>query len=158
MKQVWDIPVRGSSCRGSSSAASPLPLHALLRPDPALQGGECFGYFMHWGLPKDVLKSIWEVVAGDEGRLTQGQFVSCIYLMDLAKRGRPLPQRLPPGEFPPVAPAAPARGAQRALSLSGMQGVRPLRCRLALSASADQLACCSSRVLGLCVRPHNRSG
>ena len=96
-----------------------------------LQGGECFGYFMQWGLPKEALKGIWELVAGDEGRLTQGQFLSCIYLMDLAKRGRPLPQRLPPGTFPPVAPAVPAPGAQRALSLSGMQGVRLSRCRRA---------------------------
>ena len=129
----------GASCRGSLSGAPPLPLQALLGWDLALQGGECFGYFMQWGLPKEALKSIWEVVAGDEGRLTQGQFLSCIYLMDLAKRGRPLPQRLPPGAFPPVAPAAPAPGAQRALSLSGMQGVRLSRCRRAFPVSADQL-------------------
>ena len=112
---------------------------------------------MQWGLPKEALKGIWELVAGDEGRLTQGQFLSCIYLMDLAKRGRPLPQRLPPGAFPPVAPAAPAPGAQGALSLSGMQGVRPSRCRRAFPLSADQLAHCSCKERGLCIRLHSCS-
>ena len=112
---------------------------------------------MQWGLPKEALKSIWEVVAGDEGRLTQGQFLACIYLMDLAKQGRPLPQRLPPGAFPSVAPAAPAPGAQRALSLSGMQGVRLSRCRRACPASADQLASRSCKALRLCTCPHNCS-
>lgn len=88
------------------------------------QGGECFGYFMQWGLPKAALKDIWELVAGDEGRLTQRQFVSCIYLMELAKTGNPLPQRLPPGPFPPVSqPTAPA-ARQRSVSLSDLQGVR----------------------------------
>ena len=41
---------------------------------------------MQWGLPKGILKDIWAVVAGDEGRLTADQFVQCLYLMDNAKR------------------------------------------------------------------------
>ena len=90
-----------------------------------LQGGECFGYFMQWGLPKAALKDIWELVAGDEGRLTQRQFISCIYLMELAKKGAPLPPRLPPGPFPPVSQTASSEAPQRAVSLSGLQRVRP---------------------------------
>lgn len=92
-----------------------------------MQGGECFGYFMQWGLPKAMLKKIWEVVAGDEGRLTQRQFVSCIYLMERAKRGAPLPQRLPPGPFPPIAEPDPNTGPQQQpVSLSaGIQAVWP---------------------------------
>ncbi len=41
---------------------------------------------MQWGLPKGILKDIWAVVAGDEGRLTADQFLQCLYLMDNAKR------------------------------------------------------------------------
>ena len=41
---------------------------------------------MQWGLPKGILKDIWAIVAGDEGRLTADQFVQCLYLMDNAKR------------------------------------------------------------------------
>eukprot|EP00891_Asterochloris_glomerata_P006112 jgi/Astpho2/6112/Aster-04057 len=66
-------------------------------------GGDCFGAFMQWGLPKGILKDIWAVVAGDEGRLTADQFVQCLYLMDNAKRGMIPPTRLPPGPFPPMA-------------------------------------------------------
>ena len=43
---------------------------------------------MQSGLPKHVLKDIWAVVAGDDGRLTMPQFLSCMYLLDLAKRGK----------------------------------------------------------------------
>jgi len=67
------------------------------------QGGDCAGFFMQWGLPKELLKEIWEIVAGDEGRLSQAQFLSCLYLMDLAKRGvKPL-RNIPRGPFPPIA-------------------------------------------------------
>lgn len=89
----------------------------------SLQGGECFGYFMQWGLPKATLKDLWELVAGDEGRLTQRQFISCIYLMERVKAGAPLPHRLPPGPFPPVAQPASSAPPQRAVSLAGLQGV-----------------------------------
>ena len=92
-----------------------------------MQGGECFGYFMQWGLPKATLKDIWEVVAGDEGRLTQQQFVSYIYLMERAKKGAPLPQRLPPGPFPPTAEPGPSTGSQQqpVVLSAGIQAVWP---------------------------------
>lgn len=50
------------------------------------QGGDCFAVFMQWGLPKSTLKDVWQIVAGNEGKLTQQQFVQCLYLMDLAKQ------------------------------------------------------------------------
>ena len=56
---------------------------------------------MQSGLPRQVLKGVWQVVAGDASFLNQQQFVSCLYLMDLAKQGRPVPPTLPPGQFPP---------------------------------------------------------
>ena len=43
---------------------------------------------MQWGLPKGTLKDVWAAVAGDEGYLSQQQFVQCLYLMDNAKRVR----------------------------------------------------------------------
>ena len=43
---------------------------------------------MQWGLPKGTLKDVWAAVAGDEGSLSQQQFVQCLYLMDNAKRVR----------------------------------------------------------------------
>ena len=56
---------------------------------------------MQSGLPRQTLKDVWQVVAGDASFLNQQQFVSCLYLMDLAKQGRPVPSSLPSGPFPP---------------------------------------------------------
>lgn len=72
-----------------------------------VQGAECYQTFLSWNLPKTVLKDIWAVVAGDNGELTEQQFVACLYLMDLARRGVSPPARLPPGQFPPLAVAVP---------------------------------------------------
>lgn len=47
---------------------------------------------MQWGLPKGTLKDVWAAVAGDEGYLSQQQFVQCLYLMDNAKRVGPFMQ------------------------------------------------------------------
>lgn len=52
------------------------------------QGGDCFSFFMQWGLPKAVLKQVWDVVAGDEGQLNPQQFAACLHLMDNAKKVR----------------------------------------------------------------------
>jgi hypothetical protein len=81
---------------------------------------------MQWGLGKGVLKDVWDAVAGDEGRLNAQQFLGCLYLMDLAKRGMAPPRALPPGAFPPVAGAAPQGPpeAGRAFSLSGLEQVQ----------------------------------
>ena len=39
------------------------------------QGVDCFGAFMQSGLPKEVLKAVWDLVAGDAGQLSRHQFV-----------------------------------------------------------------------------------
>jgi len=69
--------------------------------DGYVQGVHCFPALMRSGLPKDTLKSIWDVVAGDEGQLNRHQFVQCLYLVDCVKMGIPVPSALPPGQFPP---------------------------------------------------------
>ena len=51
-----------------------------------LQGQDCFGAFMAWGLPKEVLREIWALVAGSQGQLDKHQFVSALYLMDSVKK------------------------------------------------------------------------
>lgn len=40
-----------------------------------MQGVDCFGAFMQSGLPKEVLKSVWDLVAGDAGQLSRHQFL-----------------------------------------------------------------------------------
>lgn len=72
----------------------------------APQGGECFGFFLQSGLDKAVLRDVWTLVAGAEGRLSQQQFVASMYLQELAKRGAPLPKQLPPGASGRWGPAA----------------------------------------------------
>lgn len=70
--------------------------------DGLVQGVDCFPTLMRSGLPKEILKTIWDVVAGDEGHLNRHQFVQCLYLVDCAKLGLPVPATLPPGQFPPT--------------------------------------------------------
>ena len=41
---------------------------------------------MQWGLPKDVLRDTWNLVAGNHGQLDARQFISCVYLMDMVKK------------------------------------------------------------------------
>lgn len=41
---------------------------------------------MEWGLPKEVLREIWALVAGQQGQLDARQFISCVYLMDSVKK------------------------------------------------------------------------
>jgi hypothetical protein len=52
----------------------------------AAQGQDCFGAFMAWGLPKEVLREVWALVAGSQGQLDKHQFVSALYLMDSVKK------------------------------------------------------------------------
>lgn len=70
--------------------------------DGVVTGGDCFVAFMRSGLPKAVLKDVWDVVAGDASQLNRHQFVQCMYLIDCAKAGITVPAVLPPGQFPPV--------------------------------------------------------
>ena len=41
---------------------------------------------MQRGLPKEVLRDIWNLVAGSQGQLDARQFISCLYLMDSIKK------------------------------------------------------------------------
>ena len=88
------------------------------------QGSECFAFFLQSGLGKGVLKDVWAAVAGNEGRLSAPQFLACLYLMDLARRGLPVPAHAPPAgpDFPPIAGGA--RPGSGQLSLQGMQQAR----------------------------------
>lgn len=70
--------------------------------DGCVQGVDCFAAFMRSGLPKSTLKSIWDVVAGNEGSLNRHQFIQSLYLIDCAKTGIPIPSSLPAGQFPPT--------------------------------------------------------
>ena len=49
-----------------------------------------------------VLRDVWGLVAGNRGYLSESEFVSCLYLLDLVRSGRQLPRQIPPGPFPPV--------------------------------------------------------
>lgn len=71
--------------------------------DGYVTGVDCFGAFMQSGLPKEILKTVWDLVAGDAGQLSRHQFVQALYMIECVKRGIPLPPRVPPGQFPPVA-------------------------------------------------------
>lgn len=71
--------------------------------DGYVLGKECFGEFMQWGLPKEVLREVWNLVASGQGQLDVKQFVSCLYLMDSVKKGARLPETLPTKNFPPLA-------------------------------------------------------
>lgn len=70
--------------------------------DGYVLGQDCFGAFMEWGLPKEVLREVWALVAGNQGQLDKHQFVSALYLMDSVKKGMRLPQSLPSKNFPPL--------------------------------------------------------
>lgn len=59
-------------------------VHTIASHEP--QGGDCYSFFLQWGLPKPTLKLVWDVVAGNQGFLTAQQFVSCLYLMENAKK------------------------------------------------------------------------
>ena len=94
----------------------------------AAQGSECFAFFLQSGLGKGVLKDVWAAVAGDEGRLSQPQFVACLYLMELARRGIPPPTHAPLAgpSFPPIAGGS--RPGSGGATLGDTQQARPQPC------------------------------
>ncbi len=63
--------------------------------DGFVAGAECFPVFMKSGLDKGVLKSIWDLVAGNEGALNEQQFVMSQHLIMGSLKGQPLPTSLP---------------------------------------------------------------
>ena len=89
-------PAPGPSPAGASGAQWP-PLSeaevekykGLFRSlDPAgqgvVQGGAVFPVFMQSGLPKDRLKAIWDLVAGDRGYLSLPELITSLYLVQAA--------------------------------------------------------------------------
>jgi hypothetical protein len=77
--------------RGTSNRHTPPLSHGPQVADwliytSTLQGQDCFGAFMAWGLPKEVLREVWALVAGSQGQLDKHQFVSALYLMDSVKK------------------------------------------------------------------------
>mmetsp|Transcript_13483 Transcript_13483/g.40790 ORF Transcript_13483/g.40790 Transcript_13483/m.40790 type:complete len:521 (+) Transcript_13483:285-1847(+) len=70
--------------------------------DGYVLGKDCFGAFMQWGLPKEVLRETWNLVASNQGQLNAHQFISCVYLMDAVKKGFKLPESVPGKNFPPL--------------------------------------------------------
>jgi hypothetical protein len=93
-------------CR-RSRAAHPSSARPSTPAAATPKGSDCFGVFMQSGLDKRALKVIWDLVAGSSGSLNAEQFVKCVYLIDHARRGAPLPPALPAGPgappFPPLA-------------------------------------------------------
>lgn len=69
-----------------------------------LEGSDCFGIFMQWNLPQDDLSQIWDLAAGEDGRVSKEQFVNCLYLMDMKRKGATMPSHLPPHFAPTVKP------------------------------------------------------
>lgn len=72
--------------------------------DGYLQANECFSIFMQWNLPQSDLSSIWDIAAGDDGRLNKEQFVNCLYLMESRRKGAQIPTHLPPNFQPAQKP------------------------------------------------------
>lgn len=111
------------------AAQQPQPPQPPQTPkSPKPQGAECFSFFSQSGLDKVALRDIWTLVAGTSGSLSGPQFVAYLYLIDLVKRGMPMPTALPPGlaGFPPVAGApAPLAAAAPPLAPPGAAGAAP---------------------------------
>jgi hypothetical protein len=122
----------------------PCRARRLTAGERAAQGSECFAFFLQSGLGKGVLKDVWAAVAGDEGRLSQPQFVACLYLMELARRGIPPPAHAPPAGpgFPPIAGGA--RPGSGGAALGDTQQARPR------PAACEDSARRPSRVVGPC--------
>eukprot|EP00210_Caulerpa_lentillifera_P001261 g1217.t1 len=79
--------------------------------DGFVQGGQCIELFTNRGVDRSILKQIWQVVAGAAGVINQDQFIKCLYLIEVSRRGMMVPSALPPGQFPPIAPSRTGYGA-----------------------------------------------
>jgi len=73
--------------------------------DGKVSGGECVPVFAQWGLPKNQLKQLWDLVDLDtDGFLRLPEFAAALFLMDRFKDGQPLPNAYPHSLFPPTWP------------------------------------------------------
>jgi Ca2+-binding EF-hand superfamily protein len=99
------VPVTNSN-RGSAASSSYLSPQEQAKfrqafvamdtdKDGYVAGGECFPVFMKSGLDKSVLKHIWDLVAGNEGKLDEQQFLLSQHFIMLSLKGEKLPTSLP---------------------------------------------------------------
>ena len=72
--------------------------------DGYLDGGDVVRVLMDAGLPRDMLKHIWDLADDDgDGRMSFPEFVVAMYLVERASAGTPPPtslDELPPDTFP----------------------------------------------------------
>lgn len=78
--------------------------------DGFVQGSQCIELFSNRGVDRSALKQIWQVVAGSAGVINRDQFIKCLYLIEIYRRGMPIPASLPPGQFPLIAQATTGYG------------------------------------------------
>ncbi|KAG6549724.1 hypothetical protein Mapa_008704 [Marchantia paleacea] len=66
--------------------------------DGKITGGQARDLFLSWGLPREVLKQVWDLSDQDgDSELSLREFCTALYLMERFREGRPLPPVLPTG-------------------------------------------------------------
>ncbi|GAQ85027.1 hypothetical protein KFL_002180020 [Klebsormidium nitens] len=78
--------------------------------DQKITGEQARDLFLSWGIPREILKQIWDLSDQDQdGMLSVREFCTALYLMEKSREGRPLPPVLPTGihiDEPPLDPRA----------------------------------------------------
>lgn len=65
-------------------------------------GGVAYAYLMETGLNQDQLRRIWDISdIDDDGALDADEFAVCMYFVEKAKAGEPIPSTLPEDVMPP---------------------------------------------------------
>eukprot|EP00850_Spirogloea_muscicola_P014874 SM000110S18881 [mRNA] locus=s110:56750:62622:- [translate_table: standard] len=66
--------------------------------DGKISGEQARELFLSWGLPRGVLKQVWELADEDaDSMLSLREFCTALYLMERFREGRPIPSVLPLG-------------------------------------------------------------
>ncbi|BFI25676.1 epidermal growth factor receptor substrate 15 [Marchantia polymorpha subsp. ruderalis] len=66
--------------------------------DGKITGEQARDLFLSWGLPREVLKQVWDLSDQDgDSMLSLREFCTALYLMERFREGRPLPPVLPTG-------------------------------------------------------------
>ncbi|KAL3701908.1 hypothetical protein R1sor_019930 [Riccia sorocarpa] len=88
--------------------------------DGKITGVQARDLFLSWGLPREVLKQVWDLSDQDgDSALSLREFCTALYLMERFREGRPLPPILPPGihlDEPPQQSSVAARRIEQARS------------------------------------------
>ncbi|KAK2154784.1 hypothetical protein LSH36_257g02045 [Paralvinella palmiformis] len=86
-----------------------------------LSGVEAKSVLQQTGLPHTILAQIWSLADIDnDGRLTNEEFCLAMHLVDMAKSGQPVPQKLPPNLIPPSYRRGPQPGGAVGLPPGGL--------------------------------------